>query len=252
MNNSSALRREQETSPPAYGEAYLEWKQWNPANFGQLSRREEADFAALIRRTHIALPPRAQVLEIGFGNGSFLEFGRRLGWQMDGAEANAGLVDCARAKGFTVIQAETLKPFRRESYDLVAAFDVLEHIPLESLPRFLLEVRRVLRSGGYFIARFPNGDSPVGRHIQNGDPTHCTAIGTIRARLLARQAGLDVCYLGHEIQALWTGTSHTAHRLFSKPVRWAMNKFLNLVFSPRDPIPFCSPNLELVARKRSD
>jgi SAM-dependent methyltransferase len=249
MNSSAALKQEQDGMPLLYGEAYLEWKKWHPANFGQLSRREEADFAALLRQAGVELPARAQALEIGFGNGAFLEFGSRKGWQMEGTEANPGLVECALTKGFAALHAETLTGFRRESYDLVAAFDVLEHIPLEHLPGFLAEVRRVLRPGGYFVARFPNGDSPFGRHIQNGDPTHRTAIGSIRARMLARQAGFDICYLGHEVQALWTGTGHTAHRLFAKPVRWAMNTFLNLLFSPRDPLPLCSANLELVARK---
>jgi SAM-dependent methyltransferase len=232
-----------------YGESYLEWKQWNPSNFGQLSRREEADFDALLRRARVTLPQRADALEIGFGNGTFLEFGHRRGWQMEGTEANPGLVECGLNAGFAVLQAETLSGFGRESYDLVAAFDVLEHLPLEQLPGFLAEVRRVLRPGGYFVARFPNGDSPFGRHVQNGDPTHRTAIGSIRARILARQAGFNICYLGHEVQALWTGTGHSAHRLFAKPVRWAMNAFLNLVFSPRDPLPLCSANLELVAQK---
>jgi SAM-dependent methyltransferase len=144
---------------------------------------------------------------------------------------------------------ETLRPFASESFDLVAAFDVMEHIPLEELPGFLREVRRVLRPGGVYVAKFPNGDSPFGRHIQNGDVTHRTAIGSIRARYLATQAAMDVVFLGCEVQAIWAGRTHTPHRLFAAPVKKLMNAFLNLVFSPRDPLPFCSPNLELVLCK---
>jgi SAM-dependent methyltransferase len=234
---------------PAYGSAYLEWKHWSPESFGKLCVRENADFAALLRKARVDIPAGSRVLEIGFGNGTFLEFGRRRGWAMHGTEVNPGLLDCARQKEFETTETETLKPFASESFDLVAAFDVMEHIPLEELPGFLREVRRVLRPGGAYVARFPNGDSPFGRHIQNGDVTHRTAIGSIRARYLAMQAEMDVDFLGCEVQAVWAGWEHTPHRLFAVPVKKLMNAFLNLVFSPRDPLPFCSANLELVLRK---
>lgn len=250
MSKSAAIQAHREPDPVSYGADYMAWKQWTPESFGTLSRREEADFAALLRRAGVQVPPGTPVLEIGFGNGTLLEFGRRRGWQMHGTEANPGLVECARRKGFSATHTETLAHFPAAAFDMVTAFDVMEHIPLDHLPAFLIDVRRVLRPNGVFASRFPNGDSPIGRHLQNGDPTHRTPIGSIRARLLARQAGFEVAYLGHEVQALWTGTTHTVHRLFAHPVRWAMNQFLNLVFSPRDPLPFCSANLEMVLRKR--
>jgi hypothetical protein len=63
------------------------------------------------------------------------------------------------------------------------------------------------------------------------------------------QANLEVVFLGCEVQAIWAGRAHTPHRLFAVPVKKLMNAFLNLVFSPRDPLPFVSPNLHLVLRK---
>ena len=233
----------------AYGSAYLEWKHWSPDNFGELSTRENADFAALLRKARVHLPLGARVLEIGFGNGTFLEFGRQRCWKMHGTEVNSGLLACAEKSGFEVTGVETLESFPSVAFHMVAAFDVMEHIPLEALPGFLDEVRRVLKPGGYFLARFPNGDSPFGRHIQNGDPTHKTAIGSIRARYLAAQASMEIVFLDCEVQAIFAGRTHTPHRLFAVPVKRLMNAFLNLVFSPRDPLPFCSANLHLVLRK---
>jgi len=234
---------------PAYGDAYLEWKHWNPKNFGALTVREAADFSALLRKAQVRVAEGARVLEIGFGNGTFLEFGRRRGWKMHGTEVNPGLLECAVENGFHVTEAETLEAFHSQAFQMVAAFDVMEHIPLEALPGFLSEVRRVLKPAGYFVARFPNGDSPFGRHIQNGDVTHKTAIGSIRARYLAAQAAMELLFLDCEVQAIFAGRTHTPHRLFAVPVKKLMNAFLNLVFSPRDPLPFCSPNLHLVLRK---
>ena len=168
---------------------------------------------------------------------------------MHGTEVNRGLLESARQSGFAVTEAETLHDFPSQAFHVVAAFDVMEHIRLQALPGFLVQVRRVLKPGGYFLARFPNGDSPFGRHIQNGDPTHKTAIGSIRARYPAVQAGREVVFPDCEVQAIWAGREHTPHRLFAVPMKKLMNAFLNLVFSPRDPLPFCSPNLQLVLRK---
>jgi SAM-dependent methyltransferase len=253
MNRLAIHTRAQEEAAAApeasYGDGYLEWKHWSPESFAVLSKREECDFAANLRKARTNLPAGSQVLEIGFGNGALLEYGRRRDWQMHGTEANPALVERARQKGFQAIHAETLAGFADSSFHLVAALDVIEHIPLDLLPGFLAEVRRVLKPGGLFLAHFPNGDSPFGLHIQNGDPTHKTVIGSIRARYLAAQAAFEMIYIGHEVQALWAGATHTPHRLFAVPAKKLMNAFLNLVFSPRAPLPFCSPNLVMIVRK---
>jgi SAM-dependent methyltransferase len=236
-------------SAAVYGSEYSEWKHWTDDSFAALSMREACDFGANLRKAGRGLPAGSQMLDIGFGNGAFLEYGRRRGWQMSGTEANPGLVERARQKGFNAVHAEALAGFADSSFDLVSAFDVLEHIPLDALPGFLSEVRRVLKPGGLFLGRFPNGDSPFGCHLQNGDPTHVTTIGTRRARYLAAISNLEVVYLWHEVQALWAGITHTPHRLFAVPMKKLMNLFLNLVYSPRNPLPFCSPNLVMILRK---
>jgi SAM-dependent methyltransferase len=232
-----------------YGVEYAEWKHWTADSFGALSTREACDFAANLRKAHSSLPAGTVALDVGFGNGAFLEYGRRRGWQMHGTEANPALVDRARQRGFQAVHAETLTAFADTTFHFVSAFDVMEHFPLEALPGFLLEVRRVLKPGGVFLARFPNGDSPISRHLQNGDPTHKTAIGSHRAKWLAEATRFEVVYLWHQVQALWAGATHTPHRLFAVPTKKLMNAFLNLVFSPRDPLPFCSPNLVMILRK---
>jgi SAM-dependent methyltransferase len=249
---SNLAMRQEEPGAGAYDDGYVEWKQWEDGSFAVVSTREACDFAANVRKAGRPVPAGSRVLEIGFGNGVFLGFGRSRGWQMHGTELNPALVERARQNGFAATRTETLAPFRAGEFDMVAAFDVMEHIPLDALPHFLDGVQRVLRPGGLYIARFPNGDSPFGRHLQNGDITHRTAIGSIRARYLATQAGLETVYVGHEVRALWAGMAHTPHRLFAVPMLKLMNGFLNFLISPRDPLPFCSPNLVLIARKPVD
>jgi SAM-dependent methyltransferase len=46
-------------------------------------------------------------------------------------------------------------PFRPESFDLVIAFEILEHIPKEGIPAAIADVHRVLRPGGQFWISVP-------------------------------------------------------------------------------------------------
>jgi cyclopropane fatty-acyl-phospholipid synthase-like methyltransferase len=67
------------------------------------------------------------------------------------------LVEIAKQNGFNVLQTYNLECFAENMFDLVAAFDVLEHIPQDKLLDFLTQIKRILKNDGVFIARFPNG-----------------------------------------------------------------------------------------------
>lgn len=65
-------------------------------------------------------------LEIGFGNGCLLGFGRHLGLEMEGVELNSVLRQRALNAGFRVFDSTHSLP---ESYfDVAVAFDVMEHV----------------------------------------------------------------------------------------------------------------------------
>jgi len=177
-------------SGDGYGEDYLNFKGWDLADFARLKELERAYFAM-----EMAAFPQFRVtraLDIGFGLGAFLQFGRERGWQMSGTDAIPALVDAARAAGFDAHAADQLGSLSRNRFDLITAFDVLEHIPLTELPSFLGILATMLEPNGQLLCRFPNGDSPFGRPYQNGDPTHCTVLGEARMVYLARRAGLRV------------------------------------------------------------
>jgi len=229
-----------------YGDEYLEWKVWKPEEFGQLSKYQEAYFSAQMKMTKTAFPPQSRVLEIGFGNGSFLAYGAKRQWEMHGTEANIALVKQAQQKGFHAVHTNTLKGFPNGYFDLVLAFDVLEHIPQDRLLAFLRDVQRILRDKGIFAARFPNGDSPFGRYYQHGDPTHVTTIGSGKAKYFAGKLDVAIIHLGAEAEPLWADLTHFAHRIFAVPAIRLLNTFLNLFFFPGCPKALCSLNLILI------
>jgi SAM-dependent methyltransferase len=175
------------------GNAYIDWKDWDDASFGKFTNQDQVYYAAETSITAETLP---RLLEIGFGNGSFLGWIKSLGGEIFGVETNPQLNERARRdfscdSFFEDLRDPRLNGFEG-SFTHIVAFDVIEHIRIEDLPGVLQRIRDLLSDDGRLILRFPNGDSPFGRMIQHGDPTHVTTMGRHKLAFLARNAGLKI------------------------------------------------------------
>lgn len=168
---------------------YENWKGWGVERFGSTSRDEAAYFEAEVF-DGLALPAKARLLEIGFGNGNFMGHARRLGHHITGIETNPELQDRASANGFTVCALPS--DLVAGEFDAAVAFDVIEHISAEDTVVFLQSIARSVKPGGAILLRFPNGDSPFGRIYQYGDVTHLSVVGGLKLRYFAAAAGLQV------------------------------------------------------------
>ena len=121
--------------------------------------------------------PGKRVLDLGCRDGAlsttYLDGNHVVGVDIDD-EALAH----AAASGLETRRADLDEPlpFDDETFDVVVAGEVLEHI--HSPPALLAEARRVLRPGGTFVGSVPNGFRlknrlvfVLGRHPED-DPTH--------------------------------------------------------------------------------
>jgi 2-polyprenyl-3-methyl-5-hydroxy-6-metoxy-1,4-benzoquinol methylase len=179
--------------PAAFDTGYVQWKSWESGEFGRYSPLDACYYTA---EFGLRTPAAARALEIGFGNGSVLAWLRDRGADTYGVEANPILV--ARAsellgpdRAFLDLQDATLSSMAG-TFTHVIALDVLEHVPMDSLPTMLSRITTLLAPAGVAVLRFPNGDSPFGRIHQHGDPTHVTTLGSTRITYFARRAGLEV------------------------------------------------------------
>jgi SAM-dependent methyltransferase len=238
-----------ETAKASYREDYLQWKDWGETSFGAVRSVDSAYFAAELRRTKRRFPSRSKVLEIGFGNGRFLKFATDRGWDIIGTELNSALVEVASLKGFNVMHCSDLQDFPAHSFDLVVAFDVLEHLPNDLLSAMMAQIRRVLKEDGVLVARFPNGDSPFGLAYQNGDMTHLSAIGSGKIRFLAGAADMEVVHIGAESQPILCGSvPHFFQRLIAMPFKLILDLAVRFIFFPTLRVSFSSPNMSVVLR----
>jgi 2-polyprenyl-3-methyl-5-hydroxy-6-metoxy-1,4-benzoquinol methylase len=152
---------------------YETWKGWSePFTVGA---EEAAYFAGETRGLAIE---KAELMEIGFGSGSFLAWARQRGARIAGTEINGILIEAARSFGVELLPADFERVAHEHAgrFDTIAAFDVFEHFPLAEIVTRLEAAELMLKTGGQMIMRFPNAQSPFGLAPQNGDPTHKTAL----------------------------------------------------------------------------
>ncbi len=226
----------------------MQWKNWSPESFGALSPQENAYFKAEIKNTQ--LKSIQTVLEIGFGNGAFLTYAKAQGWDVTGTEINEELIKVARTRRFSVFQAQELPTLPKNHFDLIAMFDVLEHIPQETIIPFLTQLRTMLKSDGILLAKFPNGDSPLGLPNQHGDITHITTLGSIKVLYLSKTVKLTPIYLGKSADPILCGsTPHILHKLVTTPLKAILEGLIKPIFFPCSKITIFSTNITVAWKK---
>jgi len=109
--------------------------------------------------TRYVLPP-AKVLDIGCGNGRFLQYVRSKGkYQIYGVELPGKAADRAAAIEGIQLKKGTLEydDFETETFDVITLFHVFEHLaePVKTLEI----IQKILKTDGKLIMSFPNIDS---------------------------------------------------------------------------------------------
>lgn len=191
------------------------------------------------------LAPGAKLLDIGFGDGTLLRWARRSGCDAAGVEIIPELLQRAASQGFAVHKRTQEID---ETFDVVCAMDVFEHLTVNDLAAMLEECRRLLKPGGILVAKFPNGASPFSGYYQASDATHLKALAPRALAQIAVRAGLKVA-------KVFNPRSWPPSRLPGRVKRALKYKMRNLVerlycalyFGTRFPI---DPNVVVVLRAR--
>lgn len=178
-------------------QGYSNWKGWlTQVPFGELTALQKRVYELQLERLQIPYK-KINALEIGYGNGSFIIFLRNNDSNVEGVEIQEPLLNAARENGISV-QA-SIDSVQNGPYDLIVAFDVLEHLTIEQLKALFLKCRTLLKENGAMLFRFPNADSFAGLGSQNGDYTHITAIGQTKLQQLVEPFGLKIARFESEI-----------------------------------------------------
>jgi SAM-dependent methyltransferase len=131
------------------------WTRWMPRRFPRRLVRQAAygweGFPARVRR--------GRALDVGCGNGRFLERLRHHGWDVAGVDTSPAAARAAREALGVDVRVGTLESasFEQGSFEFVHMSHVLEHLP-DPLAT-LREVARLVAPGGRVYIETPNIDS---------------------------------------------------------------------------------------------
>ncbi|HZP63027.1 MAG TPA: class I SAM-dependent methyltransferase [Terriglobales bacterium] len=133
---------------------YLKLHEANREN-SLAERREHIRFM----RRSFQLPASPRMLDVGCALGFMLQEANALGWHAEGVETSEFAARYAAERTGCRVHVGTLQRanLQPESFDVVTAMDVIEHIP-EPL-EFVQEVYRILRPGGVMFIVTPNFSS---------------------------------------------------------------------------------------------
>lgn len=133
------------------------------------------------------------VLDLGCGRGEWLSILREHGVPARGIDGNAVCIAECNEAGLNVELGDlvsTLSTMPDASYGAITMFQVLEHLPFNTIVQVLREARRVLVKGGCFIGEVPNAET---LRVSSGtfwiDPTHIRPLYPAVLMFLAREVG---------------------------------------------------------------
>jgi cyclopropane fatty-acyl-phospholipid synthase-like methyltransferase len=117
------------------------------------------------------------ILDIGCGHGAFLYFLKEKGYKnLKGLDISHEQVSMAHELGLNNVShsnlLEDLPKLPEKSYDVIIAFDIIEHFTKDEIFKILESSCKILKSGGKLILHIPNGEAIFSGRIFHGDFTH--------------------------------------------------------------------------------
>lgn len=223
---------------------YADWKEWDDKF--TWNSEDNAIFTQEFRDINLN---GCNLLEIGFGNCSLLAWAKNQGASLYGSEIQKELVAKAAANEVEIVSTNLADITESHSnfFDVVAAFDVLEHLDKVTIQKYIKYIHQLLSKNGYLVARFPNSQSPFGLQYQHGDFTHTTNLSISAFTQLAQLNGFKVIRAGNAARPYSSSTTSNIKRRVIYSARNILEYTIgSLYFGCRIPL---DPNVTIVLKK---
>jgi predicted TPR repeat methyltransferase len=139
------------------------------------------------------IPAGARVLDIGSGQGEFLELCRELDLEAEGIDVSPELAEACRKRGLRVTVVREPVEFLRSSnsqWRVISMIDVLEHFTRDEAIEIVQLIRgRALENGGKLILQIPNMQSLFAALNLYHDITHEWSYTEVSITQLLRSVG---------------------------------------------------------------
>ncbi len=155
---------------------------------------------------YLPAKPGGKLLEIGSGNGAFLERMTQLGWDAEGIEFDPKSVALMQAKGLNARLGST-QDYADNTFDAITLSHVVEHFhqPIEQIT----DCYRILKPGGTLTLLTPNCTSLTYQWFKSDSlmmdpPRHLHLFNPASMRLLLQHSGF-------KDMKIWTTTRNANH-----------------------------------------
>jgi SAM-dependent methyltransferase len=201
--------------------SYLQGK-WHPD-----TSKHDRQMANFIRDLLAPLLPedkKIHILDFGCGMGYALTTLHDMGYShLEGIDIDSGMVQICLDKKLPVALAPSPAEYLKnhpESYDLILALDVIEHIPRDDQIEYIQHLYNSLRAGGTLICTVPSANSAVAVRQRYADWTHHALFTEHSLDFLLHHGGFqDIA-----IRGAGSPTRPTPSRIFRRStLRWLMS-----------------------------
>lgn len=195
-------------------------------------RPDPAAFAQYLRW----IKPTDRVMDIGSGEGHFLEVLRDRQIDAFGVDLNEELANRARAKGLKILVKDVLEALDDDASGVTvfSMLDFAEHVPLRVLLQLLEKISRI--PGARVLLQTPNLDSVIGMKFYFHLPSHVTPLHPFFLRRVLAQHGFTILDEWSMYGQLpWTGlrrrlTIRFLRSVFGAPVASMFMEGANICF----------------------
>jgi 2-polyprenyl-3-methyl-5-hydroxy-6-metoxy-1,4-benzoquinol methylase len=135
-----------------------------------------------------------QVSDIACGEGNILRLLQSEGFKdLHGIDISPEQVELAQSQFPQVVCGDAIEYLNNHTnqFDLITAFDILEHFYKDEAIDFLDKIHTALRPGGRLILQLPNGDSPFAGSVVHGDFTHEVTYTTVSLKHVLLACGFE-------------------------------------------------------------
>lgn len=183
------------------------------------------------------------VLDVGCGQGEFLELLVANGIAAQGVDSDTRMVSLCHEKGLSVVEADLFAYLveQQESFDGIFSSNVVEHLSAEDVLRFIRLAYAALRPGGIVLLATPNPASLI-VHLHEfwRDATHVRLYNAALLEFMLFTAGFREIASGGNPHTVWTPPAE----FVSLPELWRKSRI--------EPLAMASSRWQAVQNPRVD
>lgn len=238
-----------------YSIYYKNWHNDSPEHHAKVSAWKADEISQ-----HLSLAKDARILDVGCGFGFALGGLRLLGYHnISGVDQSPQQAEVCRKAGFDVAVTDDTVAWlndRKQQFDAVLLFDVLEHVPVGMQIDFLRGIFACLKPGGILLLTVPNANAILSARWRYNDYTHFSSFTEHSISFVLQNAGFNKPWLdnnkgiGRFPRKFWLRRSWPVIRKWI--IRWCWLQVFKAEqgYEPIDNICF-ELNLTALAKKES-